>query len=238
MKIAIIIPTFNEKANIINLVKAVQNEVKSVEVIVVDDNSPDGTSQEVAKAKSSIERLHLISRNSKDGRGSAVLEGFNYALSKLGADIMIEMDADFSHDPHELPKIIALSKPNNIVLASRYIPKSKIYNWPYRRVTSSKMANFLIKLILNLPTKDNTNGYRCYQKQAVELLLKHAFISKGYILLSESQRYLYERGFKLVETPSVFRNRKVGKSKATFREFFYSLYLLFQIRLRTNGKEN
>lgn len=235
MKTAIVIPTFNEKLNITRLIETIRGTVKNSEIVVVDDNSPDGTSKAVEELKRSHPNLHLIKRRGKDGRGSAVLEGFSWAQEKLKADIFVEMDADFSHDPKELPDLITRCKQDNVVLASRYIPQSKIINWPPRRIIASKLSNFLIKLVLNLPTKDNTNGYRCYPKEAVKLLLTHKFISKGYILLSETERFLYVNGFDLIELPSVFRNRKQGKSKSTFREYFLSLYLLFKIRMTTNG---
>ncbi len=236
MKVAVIIPTFNEKDNISRLVRTIDKTLKDTEIIVVDDNSPDGTSRVVLPLLKEFPNLYLISRKGKSGRGSAVLEGFKFAQEKLKADVFIEMDADFSHDPQELPKIISLGKKDTVVLASRYIPKSKILNWPPRRIIASRISNLLIKLFLNLPAKDNTNGYRCYPKEAVGLLLKHKFNSTGYILLSETERYLFVNGFRLVEFPSVFRNRKKGKSKSNFREYFLSLYLLFKIRITTNGK--
>lgn len=232
-KVAVVIPTFNEKENISNLIAVIFPLLKDVAIIIVDDHSPDGTSLAVEKIIPKYPNLHLITRQGKGGRGSAVLAGFQLACD-LNCQIFVEMDADFSHDPQELPGLINLIESDKVILASRYLAQSKIYNWPQKRILSSKLANFLIRIVLNLPTRDNTNGYRCYPRAAVDLLLKFHFISSGYILLSESERYLYKRGFKLVETPSVFRNRKLGKSKATFKEFFYSLYLLLRIRLDTH----
>jgi len=230
MKTTIIIPTYNEKENIQKLIPVIFSVVPQCTIIVVDDNSPDGTAHQVLKLKSKYPQLHLIKREKKAGRGSAVIEGFKYAHKNMRPQVYIEMDADFSHNPKELPQLINFSKPKNIVLASRYVKGGKIVNWPISRRINSWLANLLIRFVLKLPLKDNTNGFRCYPKEAIQLLLNHDFISKGHILLGESAYLLYKNGFGFVEIPSNFKNRKLGKSNATLDEFFNSLLLLFQIK--------
>lgn len=171
-------------------------------------------------------------REKKDGRGSAVIEGLRYAHTNLNPDIFIEMDADLFHNPKEILKMISLSKPKTVVIASRYMSGGKILNVQFRRRIASYLANLLIRLTLKNPIIDNTNGFRCYRKDAIGHLLKHRFISKGYILLSESATVLKKNGFKFVEFPSLFVNRKIGKSNATFSEFKNSLVSLLDIRKR------
>ncbi len=231
MKIAIIIPSYNEKQNIRALLKSIFVNLPSVSVVVVDDNSPDNTAKKVEELKVRYKNLHLLVRENKRGRGSAVIDGLKYALRELNADAFIEMDADFSHDPKEIKIMLELAHSKTIVIASRYIYDSKIINWPLARKISSQIANLLIRLVLGLPISDNTNGFRLYPREAAEVLVKHNFVSKGYILLSETAYVLRAHGFVFAEFPSVFTNRIAGKSNASVREFFASLVNLFKIRL-------
>ena len=230
MNIAIIIPTYNERENIENIVSQIFSLLPNAMIVVVDDNSPDNTALRVKELQKRNKKLHLIMRKNKGGRGSAVIDGFFYARQNLNPEIYIEMDADLSHDPSELPLLIKKSKVKTIILASRYISGSKIIDVPVYRRLMSKASNFFISFLLGMSVADNTNGYRCYRRDAIDILLKYTFISKGYILLSESAFLLYTRGFLLVEIPSVFRNRRFGVSNATFFEFFHALTSVLRIR--------
>jgi len=234
MKTAIIIPTYNEKENIKKLIPAIFSVIPKVDIIVVDDNSPDETANEVLKLKRKYFHLHLIKRGGKAGRGSAVIEGLKFAFEKIKAEKYIEMDADFSHDPKELARLINFSKPKTIVLASRYVKGSKIVNWSISRRINSQLANLLIRFILKLPIRDNTNGFRCYPKEAVRLLISHNFITSGYILLSESAYLLYKNNFTFKEMPSLFQNRRLGTSNTTVEEFLDSLVYLIRIKKTIN----
>lgn len=231
MRIAVIIPTFNEKENIKKTISNLFEIYRHIEVVVIDDNSPDQTSLEVEKLQKIYPHLHLIRRKGKGGRGSAVIEGLRFSYEKLKSEIFVEMDADVSHNPKELTKLVSLSASDTIVLASRYLKESKTLDWPIYRRLSSRISNFLIHFILGLPIKDNTNGYRVYPHEAVKIMLSHQYVSHGYILLSESAKLLYKKGFQLVEVPSIFVDRKLGKSNATFSEFINSLFSLLNIRL-------
>lgn len=231
MKTAIIIPTYNEKGNLKKLIPAILSILPKTTITIVDDNSPDKTGQAVSNLQKKYKNLYLVTREKKSGRGSAVIEGLKYILEKRpDTEIFIEMDADFSHKPEELPQLIKLSKPKTIIFGSRYVKGSKIINWPIKRRIASKISNFLIRTVLNLPLNDNTNGYRCYHKDAVKLLVKHQYISQGYILLSESANLLYQNGFKFIEVPSVFYNRTVAKSNTTIFEFLDAFINLIRIR--------
>lgn len=230
-KISIIIPTYREEQNLQKIIPTVFSIVPKATIIVVDDNSPDKTKEVIKKLKIKYKNLIFISRDKKDGRGSAVVEGFTHAL-KTHTDIFIEMDADFSHDPHELPTIIGLSKPKTVVVASRYMKGSNIVNVPPKRKFLSILANVFVKMLLNLPASDNTNGFRAYREDAVKILLDHSFVSKGYILLSESAYLLKQKGFSFIETPSTFVNRRIGQSNATFKEFSSSFKNILRIRFK------
>lgn len=229
-KVAIVIPTYQEKAGITRLVENIFRVLPDVNVVVVDDNSPDGTAGSIRKLTKKHRHLSLIERKGKGGRGSAVVAGFKFAQEKLKTKIFVEMDADFSHNPDELPHLIKLSQPKTIVIASRYTKGGRVINVPLNRRLLSQIANILIRLALKIPLKDNSNGLRCYQTDAVKILLKHKFISSGYILLSESARLLLNHGFSLVEIPSTFVNRKLGKSNARVDEFIHSLVGLIKIK--------
>jgi len=232
MKTAIIIPTFNERKNIEKLIPPIFSILPKAIILVVDDNSPDKTGRAVFGLQKKYKNLYLIKRKGKGGRGSAVIDGLKYILEKKpDVDVFVEMDADFSHEPQELPNIIRLSKPKTVIFGSRYVKRSKIINWPLSRRIASKISNGLIRLILNVGLNDNTNGYRCYRKDAVKLLVAHKYISSGYILLSESANLLHQNGFRFIEMPSVFYNQKLKKSNATLSEFLNAFINLIRIRL-------
>lgn len=235
-KITVVIPTYNELPTISKLIKTIAKIDKNIFIVVVDDHSPDGTAQEVQQITRQNRNLKLIKRPGKGGRGSAVMAGFKWAHDHLNPDTYLEMDADFSHEPKELTTIFSYSKPKTIVLASRYLPESKIVNWPRKRHIASFLANTLIRLILRLPLKDNTNGYRCYSTDAIKVLLKHQFLNSGYIVLSESAYLLKKNGFALKEIPSVFVSTKADQTNATIKEFYAAFRGLLQIKNYINNK--
>jgi dolichol-phosphate mannosyltransferase len=231
---AIIIPTYNEESNIGKLIKKINQVQKpsQTKIIVIDDNSTDSTQSRVKKLMKRFSNIHLVVRNNKDGRGSAVVAGLKYALTKTTATKFIEMDADFSHSPSELKTIIKKIKTNRIVIASRYLKKSKIIDWPLGRRINSKVANWLTRLILGLRNCDNTNGFRGYSKTAAKKLCSYRFISSGYMLLSESAYVLRRSGFKIIELETKFTNRKRGKSNANVTEFIKAFFELLLIRFK------
>lgn len=234
MKLAIIIPTFQEEKNLKKLLPEIFKFQPQAKIVVVDDNSGDGTLSVIKVLRKTYPGLILISRLGERGRGTAVLGGFKYALENLHSDHFIEMDADFSHAPKELKNLILLSEADNFVVASRYLKSSQILDWPLKRKVGSLISNFLIRFILKLPIRDNTNGYRAYQKKAVSLLLRHQFISRNYMVLSESAYLLFRKGFHPVEIPTVFLNRKKGKSNTNLGLFITSLIDLLKIRIFQN----
>lgn len=227
-RIAIIIPTYNESDNIVNLISEILKHTKKTDlVVIVDDNSPDKTADLTKKAFAKQKNVIVIKRTVKDGRGSAVFEGFAYA-AKFKPKYYLEMDADFSHKPSDIPALAAKAEQgkNDIIIGSRYAKGSKIFNWSLKRKVFSKLANFYTKIILGVKITDYTNGYRIYSQRAMNFLLNEDFKTKGYILLSETAYKLHKNGFRFGEIPIIFVNRKRGNSNlnpAEIKEAFWGI---------------
>lgn len=227
-RIAIIIPTYNEADNIVKLVTEISKHIKNTDhVIIVDDNSPDNTANLALKAFAKQKNVIVLKRLAKDGRGSAVFEGFKYA-TKFKPKYYLEMDADFSHKPSDIPKLVSKieKEKKGIVIGSRYMKGSEIFNWSVKRKIFSKLANFYARVLLGVKITDYTNGYRIYSDKAIKYLLGENFKTKGYILLSETAYKLHKKGFKFGEIPIIFVNRKRGVSNlnpAEIKEAFWGI---------------
>ncbi|OGD83061.1 hypothetical protein A3A54_00265 [Candidatus Curtissbacteria bacterium RIFCSPLOWO2_01_FULL_39_62] len=231
MSVAIVIPTYNEVNNIKKLIDQIFSINKNLNVIVVDDNSPDGTAKAVNVLKKRHIKLSLIKRKGKGGRGSAVVEGFKHVYKNRDIKLFIEMDADFSHRPEEIKKLVEKSKKFDVVIGSRYLKNSKIFGWSIGRKVFSKIANLYCRLVLGVPISDYTNGFRCYSKRTAKKLISANFKSKGYILLSEIAYFLHRQGYSFGEVPTVFRNRVRGKSNFSLSEVKESLIAIPRIKL-------
>jgi dolichol-phosphate mannosyltransferase len=234
LPVVIVVPVYNEAENLKILIPKIFKNVKHTQVIIVDDNSTDDTTKIVKELNKKYKTIIHLKRKAKMGRGTAVLHGFRYALKTTQSQIFVEMDADLSHDPDELPKLLELTNSNTVVIASRYLKKSKIVNSPYHRRFLSKLANSLNSLLFGLPIHDNTNGFRLYPRNGVMLLCKHKYKSTGFVTISESTYYLFKKGFILKERPTTFVNRRLGGSKADLHEVFISFRDLLKIRLTKN----
>jgi dolichol-phosphate mannosyltransferase len=230
MKPLVIIPTYNEADNIERLINTLLGLKLNLDVLVVDDNSPDGTSGIVKQKFAGNRNVSLITRDKKDGRGGAVVEGIRYALGRVIYDRIIEMDADFSHDPKDIPVFLAKAKEADVVIGSRYIPGSSTVNWPFSRKVFSKFSNIYAKLMLGVPIHDYTNGYRCYSLDVAKSIDSEKIISKGYIALSEIAYKLHRKGFTFTEIPVVFVNRKRGVSNLNFGEIFQAFRNIWAFR--------
>ncbi len=218
MHCGIVVPSYNEAENIGMLLTEICSIVPSATIVVVDD-SPDNTTVESVESLHNSQ-VHVIHRTHKDGRGSAVIVGLEYLLRE-GADLLIEMDADFSHPPRQLPELIRTLEEKKLamLIASRYLPYSRIENWSVARRVFSKCANFVARLLLQVPIADYTNGYRAYSRSSAELIVKHCGrMGKGFIPLSEIVTQLYYRGFPIGEIPTHFVNRARGQSSLNITE--------------------
>ena len=235
ISINIIIPTFNEDENIISLLKDIKKNIPTASISIVDD-SKNNNIKKILKKNNFDKKIKYFHRINSRGRGSAVLYGFKQLLKKKSNQIFIEMDADFSHKPSELKKNIRLFKKKkfDLLIASRYLPKSRIVNWPLSRKIFSKLSNILAKAILNIDVKDYTNGFRIYSKKATYLITKKCGkIGDGFIVLSEILLILNINKFKIHEVSTVFVNRKRGESSVNLRlvlQSFIGLIKLFLIK--------
>lgn len=229
--VLVIIPSYNESENIVALVDDILAQSPEIDVLVVDDNSPDGTSalvqQQIPRHQG---RLHLLSRTGKGGRGSAVLAGFHYALEH-DYQFVFEMDADFSHKPSEIPLFLEKIKNYDMVLGSRYLPGSEIHHWGWKRTFFSRWANRYARLVLGIPISDYTNGFRCYRRTAIEAIDRDRIDAKGYVVLSEVAYQLHRKGLRIGEVPTIFVNRRRGISNLSFHEIREAFLSVLRIRM-------
>jgi len=229
MKGIVVIPTYNERENINRLIIEILELPLDTKILIVDDNSPDGTGKVVDQMVGEYAKVEVIHRKGKAGRGSACLEGFRRAL-KEEVDYIVEMDADFSHNPKELPKLVEKIRRYDVVIGSRYLKESRMVNWGIKRILFSRLANFYARRVLRIPISDYTNGYRCYKKEALAQLDFDLIRTTGYIVLSETAYQLYKKGCSFGEVPILFVNRRRGESNLTFREIFSAFTSVLGIR--------
>lgn len=218
----VVIPTYNEQANIARMIHAVLSLPEQFDLLIIDDNSPDGTAREVESLKQNYPaRLILHKRSGKLGLGTAYIHGFKWALENNYAFI-IEMDADFSHDPNDLPRMLEACKGDaDVVVGSRYVHNGKVVNWPANRIILSKGASLYVRLITWIPVKDTTAGFVCYKRKVLEAIELDAIRFIGYAFQIELKFAAWKCGFKIVEIPIVFKDREAGiskMSKGIFRE--------------------
>jgi len=217
MKYLVIIPTYNEKQNIGRIIPEILKKDRRIDILVVDDNSPDGTARIVKKLMKrgkSAKRLNIIERSGKLGLGTAYRDGFIRGLKK-NYDYFISMDADFSHSPAALGEMIRLSEenPSMIILGSRYVKGGKILNWDFKRYFNSHVANWVTRILLGTRAKDSTAGFKCYPKEFIKKINLRALVASGYAFQVEMLFLAKERGFKVKEFPITFMDRKDGISK-------------------------
>lgn len=209
----VIIPTYNEKENIISIIDAVLKLGPTISILIVDDGSPDGTADIVKALQSGEQRLHIIERSGKLGLGTAYIAGFKWGLAH-GYDHLIEMDADFSHPPEKILALLkAIDDGADISIGSRYIKGGKVTNWPWDRLVLSFGASLYVRMITAMPIKDPTGGYVCYKRKVLETLDLDKIKFVGYAFQIEMKYKAWCKGFKLVEVPITFTDRIAGTSK-------------------------
>jgi len=212
MKTLIIIPTYNEYENLQPLLRSIFSYTPYSDILIVDDNSPDGTGELADQLHGEDSRVHVIHRAGKLGLGTAYVEGFKYAISN-GYDAAFEMDADFSHDPQYLPDFLQAIEHADLVIGSRYIRGGATPNWSLTRRFISGCGNIFARFMLGIPVHDCTAGYRCYRREVLENIDLASIESQGYAFQVELAYRVMKQGFTIVETPIVFMDRRVGKSK-------------------------
>ena len=212
MKIIVIIPTYNEKENINEIIDAVLSQHESLEILIVDDNSPDGTADMVKKLQEKNSKIHLHQRAGKLGLGSAYREGYVIALEK-GADYIVQMDADFSHNPKYLLDMIAMKDSADVIIGSRYIKGISVLNWPLRRILLSYFANQYAKFITGVKVEDLTAGFKFISRDALKRVDLSKVKSNGYGFQIEMNYAFHSTGSTIAETPILFMDREHGVSK-------------------------
>lgn len=226
-KIVVVAPTYNEAENILTLIEGILRLDLPVRVLVMDDGSPDGTADRVDSLGDP--RVTAVRRTGPRGYGCAVLEGFRRALAE-GADLIVGMDADLSHDPAIIPKLVKRASEADVVIGSRYCPDGGTINWPVHRMALSRTANEYVKLLLGIPAADSTSGFRCYRREIVERLDLNEIRSEGYSFLVELLYRSWLAGARITEVPILFRDRLLGKSKINSREIYRSIFMVLRLR--------
>lgn len=232
MKTIVVIPTYNEKDNVVRLASSVLSQHDDLQILFVDDNSPDGTGKIIDDLILGNNRIHVLHRAGKLGLGSAYREGFKAALS-MGADYVVEMDADFSHDPLVITEFLSAMRDADLVIGSRYLNGVSVVNWPIRRLILSYFASVYTRWVTGLQLRDCTSGFKCFRRTALEAIDLDLIRSDGYSFQIEMNYRCMERGLRLVEIPIIFIDRHAGSSKMSRRIVREAIFMVWKLRLQT-----
>ncbi len=228
----VVIPTFNEKNNLEAIVREVLETNDIMDVLIVDDSSPDHTGELADSLAESDFRIKVIHRKGKLGLGSAYLEGFSFAL-KEGYDYIFEMDADFSHDPKYLNRFLSAMDENHLVIGSRYLTGVNVVNWPMLRLIISYCAGIYTRLITGLPIRDPTSGFKCFRREVLESINLNRIYSDGYSFQIEMNYWCWRKGFRIEEIPIVFVDRNTGSSKMSRRIIIEAIFIVWWLRIQS-----
>jgi dolichol-phosphate mannosyltransferase len=229
-EILVIIPTYNESSNIERLINDILSLGLNIKILIIDDNSPDGTADMIKKIREKDRRVNLILRDKKSGLGPAYVTGFRYGLDK-NYEYIIEMDGDFSHDPRKIPGLINNSIDCDIVVGSRYIKGGGVAGWSFYRKLLSRIGNLYSRMVTGIPVKDTTSGFKCFRNKVIRSFALNNFRAKGYLFQIETLFYSYKNGFRIKEIPIVFNNRVRGKSKMGQSIIWEALLGVWKLRL-------
>ena len=229
----VIVPTYNEKENIRDIAAAVAQACPQADMLFVDDGSPDGTGQIADELAARDGHLHVLHRERKQGLGRAYIAGFRWGLERH-YQFLFEMDADFSHNPQDLPRLLDAAVGADLVLGSRYVGGIRVINWPLSRLMLSKGAALYVRLITGMPFTDPTGGFKCYRRAVLETIPLDDIKSNGYSFQIEMTHQAWRRGFKIAEVPIVFEERRSGQSKMNTGIVGEALWLVWKILIR-NG---
>ncbi len=231
----VIIPTYNERENIENIIRAVFGLEKEFHILIVEDGSPDGTAAIVRKLQDEFpERLFMVERQGKLGLGTAYIAGFKWALER-SYEFVFEMDADFSHNPNDLPRLYkaCTEEGGDVAIGSRYVSGVNVVNWPMGRVLMSYFASKYVRLITRLPIHDTTAGFKCYRRQVLESIDLDNIRFKGYAFQIEMKFTAYKYGFKVIEVPVIFINRELGSSKMDSSIFGEAIFGVIKLKVNS-----
>jgi dolichol-phosphate mannosyltransferase len=226
----VVIPTYNERDNIERVIRALLALPPGLGVLVVDDNSPDGTGRIVDEIAAREPRVHVIHREGKRGLGTAYIAGFKWALANTDARFIFEMDADFSHDPAAIPRFLDRIRDADLVIGSRYVEGVTVVNWPLSRLILSISANIYTRIVTGMPLHDATGGFKCFRREVLMALPLDHIKSDGYSFQIEMNYHAWKRKFRIVEMPIVFTDRLVGASKMSRRIIWEAAFMVWKLR--------
>ncbi len=227
-KVLVSMATYNEKDNLEPLIREIQQTVPDVHLLVIDDNSPDGTGKLADDLAAKDPRIHVVHRAGKLGLGTAILAGMNYAIEH-GYDYFVNVDADYSHHPRYLPAILEMAKDKDVVIGSRYVPGGGTLNWPWKRRMMSSGVNFMTRVLMRLPARDTSGGYRCYRVSLLKETNLDNLMSKGYSFQQEVLLRCKLAGARIGESPIIFEERRAGATKVNVKEVVRSLWTIFWV---------
>lgn len=230
-KVLIIIPTYNEQENVRAIAAAVFQACPDLHILFVDDNSPDGTGNIVNEMARADSRIHTLHQEDKRGLGRAYLSGFQWALERDYTHIF-EMDADFSHNPAEIPEFLAAARNADLVLGSRYLDGIRIINWPLSRLILSQGAGTYVRLVTGMPFSDPTGGYKCFRREVLKAIDLERIKSNGYSFQIEMTYMAWKLGFRILEVPIIFEDRRSGHSKMNTAIIREALWMVMKLRFR------
>jgi dolichol-phosphate mannosyltransferase len=230
-KTLVVTPTYNEAENAEKFIAAVLSQGPDIDILIVDDNSPDGTGNIVQSLQATNPRIHLIRRGGKMGLGTAYVAGFKYAIANK-FDYVFEMDADFSHSPEEIPNFLKEVETCDLVIGSRYENGVRVINWPIRRLILSYGANVYTRVITGMPIKDATGGFKCFRRQVLEAIDLDKIHSNGYAFQIEMNFKVWTKGFKLREHPIIFMDRLSGVSKMSKKIVYEAVFMVWKLKFK------
>jgi len=229
--VLIVIPTYDERDNVEPIAQAVHRHYADAEILFVDDNSPDGTGAVIDKLVAENTWIHVMHRQEKSGLGRAYIAGFKWGIERE-YDLIFEMDADFSHDPAEIPNFVQAAETADLVLGSRYVNGIRITNWPLSRLVLSKGAATYVRLVTGIPVTDPTGGFKCFRRAVLETIPLDSVMSNGYSFQIEMTHMSWMRRFRIAEIPITFEDRRSGYSKLSGGIFWESLWIVWKLTLR------
>ena len=230
MNTLVITPTYNERKNIENFIKKVFRVNPDYHLLIIDDNSPDKTAKKIKKMQLSYQNLHLKERPEKAGLGTAYVYGFNWALSQ-GYDIIVQMDADLSHDPQDIPKLITKLENNDLIIGSRYVNGVSVVNWPIQRLLLSYSANIYSKIITGMPIQDSTGGFKVWRGSLLNKIEISKVKSQGYSFQIEMNFRAWRLTKKIAEESIIFVDRTIGESKMSKSIMYEAIWMVWRLRI-------
>jgi dolichol-phosphate mannosyltransferase len=228
----LIVPTYNERENLLRMAQKLLSLPVGVDVLVVDGNSPDGTGKTADELAGKHPQIHVLHEQKKNGLGRAYIAGFKWALER-GYEFIFEMDCDFSHNPDDVPAFLEAARDADLVLGSRYKDGIRVINWPLKRLVLSRCAGKYVKLVTGMPFTDPTGGYKCFRRRALLAVNLDAVQSKDYSFQIEMTHILWQQGFRIVEVPIIFTDRAEGHSKMSGHIVSEALWMVWWLWLRS-----